>query len=105
MAVPFGFREKPLSIVEIIEAFEKGPMTKWTWYAMEFDGKDSFFGFVAGEYPELGYFSLSELENLEGLYGIGVERDRYFEPVRLSTIRAEHERGINPDTMVLRETA
>jgi hypothetical protein len=27
MAVPFGFREKPLSIVEIIEAFEKGPVT------------------------------------------------------------------------------
>ena len=81
------------------------PMTKWTWYATEFDGKDTFFGFVSGEYPELGYFSLSELENLEGQYGIGVERDRYFEPVRLSTIRAEYEQGINPDTMDLRETA
>jgi hypothetical protein len=67
------------------------PMTKWTWYATEFDGKDIFFGFVSGEYSELGYFSLSELENLEGLYGIGVERDMYFEPVRLSTIRAEYE--------------
>ena len=66
-------------------------MTKWTWFATEFDGKDSFFGFVAGEYPELGYFSLSELESVEGPYGLGVERDRYFEPVRLSTIRAEHE--------------
>jgi hypothetical protein len=80
------------------------PMTKWTWYATEFDGKDTFFGFVSGEYPELGYFSLSELENLEGQYGIGVERDRYFEPTRLSTIRAEHEQGVNPDTMDLRET-
>ena len=77
------------------------PMTKWTWYATEFDQKDTFFGFVSGEYPELGYFSLSELENLEGLYGIGVERDRYFEPVRLSTIRAEHEQAINSDTMSL----
>jgi hypothetical protein len=81
------------------------PITKWTWYATEFDGKDTFFGFVSGEYPELGYFSLSELENLEGLYGIGVERDMYFEPVRLSTIRAEHEQGINPDTMGLLEAA
>ena len=80
------------------------PMTKWTWYATEFDGKDTFFGFVSGEYPELGYFSLSELENLEGLYGIGVERDMYFEPTRLSTIRSEREQGVNPDTMDLRET-
>lgn len=67
------------------------PMTKWTWFATEFDGKDTFFGFVVGEYPELGYFSLSELESVEGPYGLGVERDRYFEPVRLSTIRTEHE--------------
>ena len=27
------------------------PMTKWTWFATEFDGKDTFFGFVVGEYP------------------------------------------------------
>ena len=79
---------------------EKDPMvyakfflstTKWTWYASEFDGKDTFFGYVCGEYPELGYFSLSELEEAEGPYGLGVERDRFFEPVRLSTIRAEYE--------------
>ncbi len=67
------------------------PMTKWTWYASEFDGKDTFFGYVCGEYPELGYFSLSELEEAQGPYGLGVERDRFFEPVRLSTIRAEYE--------------
>lgn len=69
--------------------------TSWTWYGIEFDGKDLLFGYVAGDYPELGYFSLPELENLEGQYGIGVERDMYFEPTRLSTIRAEHEQGVN----------
>ncbi len=77
------------------------PMTKWTWYATEFDGKDTFFGFVSGEYPELGYFSLSELENLEDLYGIGVERDMYFETTRLSRIRTEYEQSINADTVNL----
>lgn len=77
------------------------PMTKWTWFATEFDGKDSFFGFVVGEYPELGYFSLSELENLEGPYGLGVERDMYFESVRLSEIRKEYEQDTFPDTMNL----
>ena len=81
------------------------PMTKWTWLATEFDGKDSFFGYVVGEYPELGYFSLSELEGLEGPYGLGVERDMYFEPARLSTIRAEYESKQSTDTIDLRETA
>ncbi len=65
-------------------------LTKWTWFATEFDGKDTFFGFVCGEYPELKYFSLSELENLEVPYGLGVERDRYFEPVRLSEIQKHY---------------
>ena len=67
------------------------PMTKWTWYATEFDGKDTFFGFVAGEYPELGYFSLKELESVVSSYGLMVERDRYFEPTSLSRIRALYE--------------
>lgn len=71
------------------------PMTKWTWCATEFDGKDTFFGFVSGEYPELGYFALSELENAEGPYGLGVERDMFFEPVRLSVVKREQERNID----------
>lgn len=73
------------------------PLTKWTWFATEFDGKDSLFGFVIGEYPELGYFSLSELENLEGSYGIGVERDMFFQPVKLSEVKKEY--GQNSDTI------
>jgi hypothetical protein len=65
--------------------------TKWTWYAIEFDGKDTFFGYVAGDYPELGYFSLSELQNLKGPMGLSIERDMYFEPTRLSEIKKLHE--------------
>lgn len=67
------------------------PFTKWTWYVIEFDGNDSFFGYVVGEYNELGYFSLSELQALEGPYGIGVERDLYFEKTPLSKIKSMHE--------------
>ena len=81
------------------------PMTRWTWFATEFDGKDSFFGYVVGEYPELGYFSLSELESVEGPYGLGVERDRYFEPTRLSRIKEEYESKQSTDTINFRETA
>ena len=79
---------------------EKDPMvvckffavwTSWKWYGIEFDGKDTFFGYVAGDYPELGYFSLSELQNLKGPMDLSIERDMYFKPIRLSEIKKLHE--------------
>ncbi len=62
--------------------------SSWTWYATEFDGNDLFFGYVKGDYPELGYFSLSELESIQGPWGLKVERDLYFTPLRLSEVKA-----------------
>ncbi len=59
------------------------PGSKWRWYPTEFDGEDIFFGLVDGTYRELGYFSLSELEAVRGPLGLGVERDRHFEPTSL----------------------
>jgi len=60
------------------------PGTRWTWYATEFNGKDTFFGWVKSgispDFDEWGYFSCSELgEN-------NVERDLYFEPKQLKEI-------------------
>ena len=65
--------------------------TSWTWYGIEFDGKDLFFGYVAGDFPELGYFSLSELKDLKGPMGLSIQRDMYFKMCRLSKIRKLHE--------------
>ena len=65
--------------------------TSWKWYGIEFDGKDLFFGYVAGDFPELGYFTLSELQELKGPRGLSIERDMYFEPIRLSEIKKLHE--------------
>ncbi len=65
------------------------PMTKWEWFVTEFDGKNQFFGYVAGEFPELGYFTLDELRTARGPFGLEVERDRYFSPLPLSKIRSE----------------
>ncbi len=65
------------------------PDFSWTWYAIEFDGDDVFFGFVDGDYPELGYFLLSELQTHRGKLGLPAERDLSFEPCRLSELRAE----------------
>ena len=63
------------------------PWAGWTWYATEFDGKDTFFGLVDGHEKELGYFSLSELESLNGPVGLKIERDLWFEPTPLSELK------------------
>lgn len=78
--------EDPMVICKFFAVF-----TSWTWYVIEFDGKDTFFGYVAGDYPELGYFTLSELINLKGPMGLGIERDLYFKPQPLSKIKSLYE--------------
>jgi len=65
------------------------PDSSWTWYVIEFDGKDTFFGYVNGIYPEMGYFSLSELETVRGPLGLKIERDSYWEPKPLSEVQKE----------------
>jgi hypothetical protein len=56
------------------------PWSNWTWYVMEFDGENQCFGYVKGLEDELGYFSLRELEALQGPFGLRVERDASFQP-------------------------
>lgn len=63
------------------------PDSNWTWYIMEFDGIDTFFGLVDGFEKELGYFSLKELQSIRGHLGLPIERDMYFKPCRLSELR------------------
>ena len=66
--------------------------SSWTWYAIEFDGDDTFFGLVYGHEAELGYFSLSELES-GARSPIQIERDLYFRSKPLSEVRRLHERN------------
>ena len=65
------------------------PDAQWTWYGIEFDGKDIFFGWVVGLEDELGNFSLSELREVRGPLGLPVERDRFFKPSLLSKVKKE----------------
>ena len=79
------------------------PLSPWTWYAYEGSPVDEdgyydtdkekvdflFFGWVYGDYPELGYFSLSELESVN-VMGLGIERDLNFLPMRLSEVKKLH---------------
>lgn len=68
----------------VIQAKFFTPWSSWTWYAVEFDGEDIFFGLVQGLEEEWGYFSLRELEDAHGPAGLRIERDIYFEPAPVS---------------------
>lgn len=67
------------------------PWTRWTWYIIECDGEDLCFGLVDGFERELGYFSLKELESIQGPGGLRIERDQHFDPVRLKDLQSKLE--------------
>src|SRR4030066_412225 len=60
------------------------------WYATEYDPVTrTFFGYVSifGDWnDEWGYFSIDELENYQGKFGLGIERDLYFEEQKASHV-------------------
>ena len=61
--------------------------TGWTWYVTEYDPEtQECFGYVDGDFPELGYFSLKELKTINGPFGLKIERDRSFEPTTLKEL-------------------
>ena len=63
------------------------PCSSWTWSATEYDPDTrEFFGLVDGEYKELGYFSLDQLESFTNFLGLGIERDIHFDPIKLSKL-------------------
>ena len=65
------------------------PDSSFSWFVLEFDGKDTFFGLVEGLEKELGYFSLAELQSVRGPLGLPIERDFYWRPKTLKEIAPE----------------
>ena len=68
------------------------PLSNMTWYAIEGSpegGDFIFFGWVHSDQPELGYFSLNEMQEVKVLE-LGIERDLHFTPKRLSEVKKEH---------------
>ena len=59
-----------------------------TWFATEYIPEERlFFGYVSlfNDYNnEFGTFSLDELEQFRGAFGLGIERDLFFDPMPLS---------------------
>ena len=65
------------------------PDSNWTWYIIEFSKEDNntCFGYVIGHEAELGYFNLSEIEEVRGALGLAVEHDTSFTQVCLSEVK------------------
>ncbi len=74
------------------------PSSSWSWMVLEgepvLDESQNevdykFFGLVFGHERELGYFLLSELEEVRGPMGLPIERDLYWHPKTLEEIAPE----------------
>lgn len=69
------------------------PDANFTWFITEYDPKKRLaFGYVEQAFPEgaegeLGYFSIDEIEQVRGAFGLPVERDQWFRPGPLSKVR------------------
>ena len=71
------------------------PLSNMTWYATEgsAEGDDFIFlGWTHSDFPELGYFSLSEMQAVQ-VMGLGIERDEHFTPMKLSEVKKLHEQS------------
>lgn len=69
------------------------PWSSWTWYLLEYDPEsDIAFCYVQGFENEIGDVYLGELREIRGPMGLKIERDRGFEPTKLSEIK-KAERG------------
>ena len=80
---PLGATAEQSDPMAIVKFFN--PTGIGTWWAAEFDPESGiFFGKADLGFPELGTFSLDELQGYKGPFGIGIERDIHFTPMPLS---------------------
>lgn len=64
---------------KIVHAKLFTPWSNWTWYVIEYNPKERLcWGLVEGLETEWGFFSLDEIEEVEGPVGVKIERDIHF---------------------------
>ena len=71
------------------------PMGSWTWYLMNMQDETGNYawGIVKGHEVEAGSFSINELQQIKRPFGLGIERDMYFEPMKASDVFDKLNRG------------
>ena len=73
------------------------PTGRGAWYLMNIDPDDLDYcwGIVELFEVETGSFCRSELENIKVEFGLGIERDLYFEPVNAKELWEKLMKGIH----------
>ncbi|MDE0372616.1 MAG: DUF2958 domain-containing protein [Rhodospirillales bacterium] len=68
--------------VPVVKFFNPIGAATWLVTDMDPDQNDHIFGLadLGMGFPELGWISLSELQDYKGPLGLGIERDLYFKP-------------------------
>lgn len=87
-------RRRGLDHVPVVKLFN--PLGIGTWLATELDEDgDTLFGLADLGEPELGCFSLAEMQAVELPFGLGIERDILFEGTFPLSVymRAAHSAG------------
>lgn len=76
-------KEKDKAIVKLFN-----PTGAGTWYLTELNPNTNVaFGLAGIHEWELGYIDLNELAAFKGQFGLGIERDKWFEPRPLKEIQ------------------
>ena len=71
-------KEKTIPHKVVVKLFN--PTGIGTWYLTEYDPKtDLAFGLCCIHEKEIGSVSMKELREFRGLFGLGIERDKYFD--------------------------
>ena len=92
----YGQEDKGGKAIVFLKLFT--PDSGFTWWITEGspvkdeNGKEvdfHFFGLVEGQFKELGYISLKELERVRGPMGLPIERDIHWKPKTLDEIAPE----------------
>ena len=66
------------------------PIGNGTWYLMNLaDDEDYAWGIVDMFAIEMGSFSMRELQSIQLPLNMGIERDKYFEPIKASELWKE----------------
>lgn len=74
------------------------PQGAGTWLATEYNQQDEmFFGYVSifgvSSMDEWGYFSLKELTDFKGRFGLGIERDLHIKEQPIRKLIKQYTRG------------
>ena len=94
----------------VVKFFNPVGAATWLVTEMDPDENDYLFGLadLGMGFPELGGISLSELQDYRGPFGLGIERDLYFEPrypIRIYAAAARSAQRIVESGPVLEDAA